>query len=80
MRAVARLSRNPVKGTERQFIKYYTAYLQGTRELGLAFVQSSELDLTAYRGADYADESNDRRLVSTHATIEVALLFRPRLR
>ena len=32
--------------------------------MGLTFVDSSGLDLTAYSDADYACKSNDRRLVS----------------
>ena len=40
------------------------AYLHGTRGMGLTFVRGSGLDLTASSDADYADKSNDRRLVS----------------
>ena len=40
------------------------AYLHGIRGTGLTLETGSELDLTAYSNAYYADKSNDRRSVS----------------
>ena len=48
----------------RKAVMKIMAYLHGIRGVGLAFVRRSMVKLTLFRGADYADESNDKRLVS----------------
>ena len=59
----APFSYNPTDRHWKAFLRI-TAYLHGTRGMGLAFLGGSGLDLTAYSDADYADESEDRRSVS----------------
>ena len=63
VRAVARHSHNPIDRHWKAVLKI-TAYLHGTRGMGLTFVRGSGLDLKAYSAAVYADKSNDRRSVS----------------
>ena len=62
--AVARHSYNPTDRHWKAVMKIM-AYLHGTRGRGFDFCKGSGLYLTAYYSdANYADESNDRRLVS----------------
>ena len=63
VRAVARYSHNPT-GRHWKAVMKIMAYLHGIRGVGLAFVRRSMVKLTLFRGADYADESNDKRSVS----------------
>ena len=60
---MAHHSHNPTDRHWKAVLKIM-AYLDGTRGMGLTFVRGSELDLTAYSDADYADKSTDRRSVS----------------
>ena len=61
-RAVRAMARQPHSPSDRHWKTdmKIMAYLHGIRGLGLTFVRGSGLELTVYRDAGYADESNDR--------------------
>ena len=61
--SVARQSHNLTDRHWKKVVKI-TAWLHGTRGLGLAFVRRSVVDWTACSDADYADTSTERRSVS----------------
>ena len=65
-RAVRAMARQPHSPSDRHWKTdmKIMAYLHGIRGVGLAFVRRSMVKLTLFRGADYADESNDKRSVS----------------
>ena len=63
VRAVARYAHEPTK-RQWQATMEILSYLNGTKSLGITYLQGSGLSLNVYADADYANKENDGRSVS----------------